>query len=101
MKQTFEEYRHEVLENAEWFAQREEVRERENHLRAYNLGRMVERIQNHQTRARWPVPWLLVGLVIGMVCGRIFPVSLYRNITSMLLPHASLIQKTTRNTGVR
>lgn len=101
MRQTFEEYRCEVVENAERFAQAQEVREQENHLMAFNLGRMVERIQNPRRRVRQPVRWLLVGLAIGIVFGRIFPHYVYHSFAGKFLIHPSIIQNTAGNTGPR
>jgi len=94
MKQTFEEYRSAVVENAERFAQTQEMRDREDHLQAYNLGRIVERLQNHQNKARRPVPWLLVGLAIGIACGRLFPDYVHRTFTGRFLTHASINHET-------
>jgi len=93
MKQTFEEYRFEVEENAERFAQTQETHNQEDHLRAFNLGRMVERIQNPRRRARRPVRWLLAGLVIGVLCGRVFPASVYRSFGGGVPTRASIVLK--------
>ena len=101
MKQTFEEYRFAVEENAERFAQTQEEHNQEDHLRAFNLGRMVERIQNPRRRARRPVRWLLAGLVIGVVCGRFFPDYVHRTVGGRFPTHASIVLKTAGKTLAR
>lgn len=101
MRQAFEEYRCELDESAECFARTEDARERDDHLRAYNLGRMVERLQNRPTKGRRPIPWLLLGLAIGMACGSLFPNDIYRAFAGRFLTQAREILTTPGKTGAR
>lgn len=101
MKQTFEEYYREVVVKAERFAQMEEMRKQEDHLRSFNLGRMAERFQNPKYSARLRVAWLLAGLVIGIACGRLFPDHMYRAFASRFLTHPTIVAETAGKTGAR
>jgi hypothetical protein len=66
MKQTFEDYYREVQEKAERFTQAEEMCKQVDHLRAFNPGRMVQRIRNSRYDVRRRVGWLPAGLAIGV-----------------------------------
>lgn len=101
MKQTFEEYYHDVVEKAERFAQTEEMHKREDHLRSFNLGRMAERFQHSKYTARLRVAWLLAGLAMGIACGRLFPDHIYRSVAGKFIGHTSAISETVDRTRAR
>jgi hypothetical protein len=73
MKQTTDEYYREVVARAEEAARLAEVEQRLEHLRSFNFGRTVQRIQNSRYDRWQRVGWLVVGLAIGLACGRIYP----------------------------
>jgi hypothetical protein len=77
MKAALEEYYREVEEKAEQFAKANEMRERADHLRAFNLGRMAQRVEGVKFKAWLQVGWLLAGLAIGIVIGRAYPAAWY------------------------
>ncbi len=101
MKQTFEEYYREVVENAETFAHLEEMRRQEDHLRSFNLGRIAGRFQDSKLSARLSAAWLLVGLLIGIACGRFFPDHLDRTFAGKFLTHTKTIAETAGKSGAR
>ena len=89
MKRSFEDYCREVQLQAHEIAEMEEVSRRIEHLRSFNLGRTIQRAQAPQFRA-WPrVGWLLLGLTIGVACGRIYPNYLYPMVAHRVLDQAS------------
>ena len=73
MKQTTDEYYREVVARAEEAARLAEVEQRLEHLRSFNFGRTVQRIQNSRYDRWQRVGWLVVGLAIGLACGRLYP----------------------------
>jgi hypothetical protein len=77
MRVALQEYYREVEEKAEKFAKANEMRERAEHLRAFNLGRMAQRIEGVKFEGWLRVGWLLAGLVIGLALGRTYPGDLY------------------------
>jgi hypothetical protein len=73
MKAALQEYYREVEEKAERFAKANEMRERADHLRAFNLGRMAQRVEGVKFHSWLRVGWLLAGLAIGVAIGRAVP----------------------------
>jgi hypothetical protein len=78
MKQTFERYCQQLSAEAEQLAQEVEMRERLEHISAFNLSRAVQRLGDAQqdlsaqaglcVRARW----LLIGIAIGAAFAAVF-----------------------------
>ncbi len=90
MKVTTDEYYREVVTRAEEAAQLAEMDQRAEHLRAFNFGRTVQRIQN-SSYDRWRrLGWLMVGLAIGMACGRLYP-DWHSSVTHKLASQSSQI----------
>ena len=48
------------------------MRERAEHLQAFNFGRMVQRAENVRHGAWLRVGWLQAGLAMGVACGRVY-----------------------------
>lgn len=69
MKQALEDYCREVEEKAEKYAQDEVMCRRYDHLRAFNLGRMAQRVEKTRQEIWLRVAWLLLGLAIGLAFG--------------------------------
>jgi hypothetical protein len=65
VKQTFEDYCQELSGQAEQLAQEVEMRECLDHLRAFNFGRTVQRLEDAQHDFWGRVRWLLIGVAIG------------------------------------
>jgi len=65
VKQTFEDYCQELSGKAEQLAQEVGMRERLEHLSAFNFSPAVQRLGNAQHDYWVRVRWLLVGVVIG------------------------------------
>jgi hypothetical protein len=65
MKQTFEEYSLQLSGRAERLAQETEMRDRYEHLRAFNFGRSVQRLEEGRRRLWLRTRWLLLGVVLG------------------------------------
>ncbi len=65
MKQTFEDYCQELSGKARQLAQEVEMRECLEHLRAFNFGRTVQRLEDAQHSLWVRVCWLLIGVAIG------------------------------------
>jgi hypothetical protein len=85
-----EDYYHEVVEKAKRFAQAEEMRERADHLQAFNFGRTVQRIENSPFDVCLHVGCLLAEVTIGMAFGRIYPNYLYPALAHRFLTQARL-----------
>jgi hypothetical protein len=100
MMQAPEDYYQEVEERAQKFVQAQEMRERNDHLRAFHFGRMVQRVENsrHDTWRR--VGWLLAGLAIGVAFGRVYPDSVYPALAQRFLTKASLLARGERRAGL-
>jgi hypothetical protein len=91
MKQALEDYCCEVEEKAEKLARAEEMRERADHLQAFNLGRIVQRTENSRRDDWLRVGWLLVGLAIGVTFGRVYPDYLTSALAHRFLTKATLV----------
>ncbi len=91
MRQTLEEYCRDVNANAERFAREEVICQRIDHLRAFNFGRMMQRVENSRREARQRVRCLLLGLVMGVACGRAHPDNLYHALAHKFLAQANFI----------
>jgi hypothetical protein len=91
MKQMLEDYYREVEEKAEQFAQEAQMRERTEHLQAFNFGRIVQRTENSRHEAFMRVGWLLLGLAIGVAIGRVYPVHLTSALAHQFITKASLV----------
>jgi len=89
MKQALQDYYHEVEERAQKVVQAEEMRERDEHLRAFHFGRMVQRVENSRHNAWRHAGWLLAGLAIGVTFGRVYPDSVYPALAQRFLSKAS------------
>ena len=74
MKHSLEEYCREVTDKAEKFVQSEEMQRRIDHVRAFNLGRMAQRLETSRREVWLRVGWLLAGVAIGAACGWIRPI---------------------------
>lgn len=80
MRAALQEYYREVDEKAEQFARESELRERADHLRAFNLGRLAQRVESVRSKGRLRAGWIVAGLILGMGIGR--PnLSLLRNVS--------------------
>lgn len=77
MKAALQDYYREVDEKAEQFARETETRECAEHLQAFNLGRMVQRVERVRFERWLRFGWLLVGLVIGAALGKFVPYDTY------------------------
>jgi hypothetical protein len=66
MRQALEDYCREVDEKAERFAREEVICRQSEHLRAFNFGRMIQRVENSRRDLWLRVGCLLAGLVIGL-----------------------------------
>ena len=85
MKQALANYYREIEEKAAAFAQQEHTISRVDHLQAFNLGRMVQRIE-YSRRDTWlRVGLLLAGLASGVAVGRISPSHLYHALTRAMV----------------
>jgi hypothetical protein len=100
VKQSLEDYCRDVEEKAEKFAQEEEMRERHDHLQAFNLGRMVQRTENFRRGAWRRVGWLLAGLAIGLAFGRVYPDYVYPALAQRFLTKASLLVRGAGRAGL-
>lgn len=69
MNTALQEYYREVEEKAEKFAKATEMRERAEHLRAFNLGRIAQRAERVKLESWVRLSWLFAGLAIGVVVG--------------------------------
>ncbi len=69
MKAALQEYCREVDERAERFATETEMRERADHLNAFNLGRLAQRVDGWKFGGLLRAAWLVVGMLIGMNIG--------------------------------
>jgi hypothetical protein len=65
VKQTFEDYCQELSGKAEQLAQEAEMRQRVEHLRAFNFGRSAQRLEDAQHDFWVRVRWLLFGVAVG------------------------------------
>ncbi len=100
MKQALEDYRRTVDEKAEMFAQAEERRERDDHLQAFNFGRMAQRVENTRYDAWRRVGWLLAGLAIGVTFGRVYPDHVYPAMAQKFLTKAGLLVRGAGKAGL-
>lgn len=85
MKSSLEEYCRTLDEQAAQFAREEVHSEQEDHLQAFNFGRMTQRVANVRRDACLSVGCLLAGLVLGTALGNAIP-----NGTVNALPHRFL-----------
>lgn len=97
MRQTLEDYCHEVDKKAERFAREEVTCRQSEHLRAFNFGRTIQRVENSRRDAWLRVGFLLAGLVIGVACGRAYPDHLSSTLAHRLLTKANLIVRKAEN----
>src|SRR5579872_3658681 len=70
MRASMQDYYREVEERASQFTRDQEMRERADHLRAFNFGRTVQRIERTRRDLGIRIVFLTVGLVVGMTIGR-------------------------------
>jgi hypothetical protein len=77
MRQALEEYYREVEEKAERFEREEVLCRRNDHLMAFNLGRIAQRVEKSRHELWLRIAWLLLGLAVGFACGRLYPTYLY------------------------
>ena len=85
MKQALADYYRETEEKADTFARQEQTTSRVDHLHAFNLGRMVQRIEHSRRDAWLRVGLLLAGLAIGVAVGRISPAHVYHALTKAVV----------------
>ena len=85
MKQALADYYRETEEKAETYVQREQRIGRVDHLQAFNLGRMVQRLEYSRRNAWLCAGWLLAGLAIGVAVGRISPAHVYHALTKAVV----------------
>lgn len=93
MKQALEDYCREVEEKADILAREEERCRRDEHLRAYNLGRIAQRV-NVSKREMWlRALWLLIGLGVGAAVGRAYPDYLYPALAQKFITKANVAMR--------
>lgn len=85
MKQALADYYRETEEKAEAFARQDQTTSRFDHLQAFNLGRMVQRIEYSRRDAWLRVGLLLAGLAIGVAVGRISPAHIYDTLNKAMV----------------
>jgi len=101
MKSTLEDYYHDLDEKAERFAQAEEMRERDDHLQAFNFGRIAQRIEGSRSDVWRRAGWVLAGLAIGVACGSAFPDYLCPALALRFLNKTSLLVQGMRKSTFR
>jgi hypothetical protein len=69
MQQSLQEYCRDVEQRAERMVRAEETCRRNEHLRAFNLGRLAQRAEKSRREAWLRVGCLLAGLIVGAACG--------------------------------
>jgi len=100
MRLSLEEYRREVDERAAQFAEAEALSQRDDHLRAFNFGRMIQRTEHNRRGAWLRTGWLLAGLAIGTFCGRAIPNNLPQRLMHRFFTQTHLLVHKTR-TSIR
>lgn len=96
MRLSLEEYRREVDERAAQFVEAEALSQRDDHLRAFNFGRMIQRAEHGQRGAWLRIGWLVSGLVIGTLCGRAIPSNLPHALMHRFLTQTKLLAHKTK-----
>lgn len=99
MKQALEEYYREVEEKAEEFAQEEVMCRRYDHVRAFNLGRLAQRVEKSRHETWLRVLWLFLGLTIGLACGGMYPDSLYSLLAHKVITKANVVVRSAGRGG--
>jgi hypothetical protein len=84
MKQTFEDYRREVLARADEAAQLGDAHQCSDHLESYNFGRTVQRIESLRRDYWVRIGCLLAGIAIGVACSSGYPRYLYSTLAQTL-----------------
>lgn len=97
MKPSLEEYCREVDERAAQFAETETDCRRDDHLQAFNFGRMIQRTEDKQRGGWFRAGWLLTGLVLGILCGMAIPNHLPNTLIHRFLSQANLLGHKARN----
>lgn len=100
MKPTLEEYCRTVDEQAAKFAREETNAQRNDHLRAFNFGRMTQRIESARQGALLRAGWLLMGLVLGAALGTSIPSSALQSLPGRVLSKAQRIVNRVRNSAI-
>jgi hypothetical protein len=95
MKAALQEYCREVDERAERFATETEMRERADHIHAFNLGRLSQRVEGVKFESLLRVGWLVAGMLIGMTLGWQFqPLMNAASFWNLFTGSASAVQTT-------
>jgi len=77
------------------------MEERLAHLRAFNFGRTVQRLEQSRRNAWSRFCWLLAGLLMGVAVSRVYVDYLQPAITHGLLARASQVVRTVGHSTVR
>ena len=94
MKTSLEEYCRTLDEQAAQFAREEVGSEQDDHLRAFNFGRMTQRVANARRDVLLGVGWLLAGLVLGIALGSSIPNGVLKTLPHQLFTRANhLVQQ--------
>jgi hypothetical protein len=89
MKPTLEEYCRSVDEQAARIAREEAHSHINEHLRAFNFGRMTQRVENARNGAWLQLGWLLAGTLLGFVLGTAMPRGRSNSLTHQILSRAN------------
>ncbi len=99
MKPTLEEYCRSVDEQAAKFAREETDTQLDDHLRAFNFGRMAQRVEHARQGALLRAGWLLAGLILGVALGASIPNSELQVLPGRFLSKAQHLVSRVRNSS--